>query len=292
MKFGQIAGSILLVLTLLLIYVLLLSRSGTLGDWGRVLATQRESLRDGRPVPFLETNPPDAPVADTLPNVRTAIAAQPNLGTALNLYDSAEILSELPLPSTIFLPNDDAFAAMPQEALTALQNNPEVLRNTLRHHVVRGSIRAADIVRFSVLPTLNGSPIPISSDIRSMVGGANVTAINRPFDNGLIHVIDQVLLPSNNLSQPQIETPDGVATVDFRGELLTVVGSAEPFTRIMLHSNGVKIGESKVEAGGNWKIETTVTPGTYKLLAWMLSSDPQNPLPLAVSQPVLVNVLE
>ena len=287
-SFGRFAALILLSLGLLLLLVGLLSRFGVLADWGEQLAARRNAVRISSPFVEAENTVGVITPSVTLQDVRTTVAEQGDFETVLKLLDSAEILATLPQPTTLFLPNDDAFAQLPPEALTALQNNPDVLQATLKHHIVRGSIPATEIVRFNVLPTLNGTPIPVGSD--GKVGGAKVLAVNNRFNAGLIHTIDRVLLPSNNLRQPIIDTPNNQPSVAFQGDFLTVVGSAEPFTHIVLNRNGERFGEAAVSADGTYRIENSITPGTHQLIAYMLNSNPENQLPLAISAPIEVKV--
>lgn len=294
-SFGRFVALILLTLGLLLLLVGLLSRFGVLADWGQQLADRRNALRFGGP--FIQSNNSGTDVTPVaLRNVRELLTEQDDLSTALQLMDAAtstgsgqaDILTSLPQPTTLFMPSNDAFAQLPPEALAALQNNPDILYAILNHHIVRGSIPATEIVRFNVLPTLNGTPIPVGPN--GNVGGANVLAVNQRFNAGLIHTIDRVLLPSNNLRQPVIDTPDNQASVKFNGDFLTVVGSAEPFTRVVLNRNGEKFGEVAVSADGSYRIENSIDPGTHQFIAYMLNSNPDNPLPLGISTPIEVIV--
>lgn len=287
---GRLAGLVILTLGLLLVLVGLLGRFGILADWGDRIAEQRNSLREGGPI----FRSPEANVTATpvpLDDLATALTARPNLSTAQTLLSATAIAEELPKPSTLFLPSNQAFAELPPDALAALQNNPDVLAATLRHHVVRGRVPAAEIVRFSVLPTLNGTPIPVDV-ANTTIGGANITAVNQPFADGLIQVIDRVLLPSNNLTPPRIDTPEGQPRVSFKGDFLTVVGSAEPFTRVVLNSNGQPFGEAVVSAEGRWEIPGAIPPGSHTLIAYMLNNNPESPLPLAISGAIILDVEE
>lgn len=287
--FARIAGFIFLLLGLTLLAVGMLGRRGVLAEWGRQLSEQRSSLRQGRPsvqitdVIATVTPSPPQPLAG-------ALATRPDLTMAYELLVSAEIPAVLPKPATLFLPTDDAFASLPPDALTALRNNPDVLQATLKHHIVRGRVPASEIVRFDVLPTLNGSSIPVAVNGTTIVGGASIVEVNQPFANGLIQTIDRVLLPSNNLRQPVIDTPDGQTTVNFRGDYLTVVGSAEPFTRLLLHRNGTLFGETTVSADGRWQIGGNITSGTHALVAYMLNGNPESPHPLAISAEITLIV--
>jgi uncharacterized surface protein with fasciclin (FAS1) repeats len=100
-------------------------------------------------------------------------------------------------PITVFAPNDDAFAKVPSEVLASLLANESALRNVLLYHVVEGEAYAADVVNLSSVTTLQGSPISISvmgSDVY-LNGTTKVIATDIKAKNGVIHVIDSVLLP-------------------------------------------------------------------------------------------------
>jgi hypothetical protein len=102
-----------------------------------------------------------------------------------------------PGPFTVFAPTDDAFAALPQETLDAVLADPEgLLTQILLYHVVAGKWMAADLVDGQEIVTLQGAPLTISlSDEGAMVNDANIIATDIEASNGVIHVIDAVLVP-------------------------------------------------------------------------------------------------
>lgn len=287
---GRLAGVLILTLGVILLGVGYLGSTGALEAWGQRLAERRDSLRQGKPEMRTDENGSPVPPVIQPGDLATVLAQMPELSTALALINSAELLPTLPKPTTLFLPSNAAFAALPPEALTALQNNPDILLATLRHHAVRGRVPAAEIVRFDVMPTLNGSSLPVTVSGTTAVGGASITAVNHRYADGLVHVVDRVLLPENSLLQPSIQTPDGQTEVMFKGDWLTVVGSAEPFTRIVLNRNGQPFGEAAVSAEGRWEIAAAITPGTHAFVAYMLNSNPASPLPLGISETITLLV--
>jgi uncharacterized surface protein with fasciclin (FAS1) repeats len=98
-------------------------------------------------------------------------------------------------PFTVFAPTDDAFAAVPQETLDALAADPDLLTSVLTYHVVAGEVPAADVTAGSV-ETLNGESIEITTDGGVTINGSStVTTADVFATNGVIHVIDAVLLP-------------------------------------------------------------------------------------------------
>ncbi len=98
-------------------------------------------------------------------------------------------------PFTVFAPTDEAFAQIPQETLQAVLANKEQLTAILTYHVVPGKLMAADVVRSSQLQTVQGQSITVSTDGGVKVDDANVVQTDIEADNGIIHVIDKVIMP-------------------------------------------------------------------------------------------------
>jgi len=99
-------------------------------------------------------------------------------------------------PFTVFAPTDDAFAALPEGLLEKLllPENVAVLTSILTYHVVPGLVMSADVMAGDVA-TVEGSTIAIATDGGVTVNGANVTTVDVTASNGVIHVIDQVIVP-------------------------------------------------------------------------------------------------
>ena len=99
-------------------------------------------------------------------------------------------------PFTVFAPTDEAFAKLPEGTVEALLADPDQLRAILLYHVVPGKVMAADVVKLSEAKTLNGQSVAITVDHGTvMVNSATVTQTDVEASNGVIHVIDTVLLP-------------------------------------------------------------------------------------------------
>ncbi|OHV80908.1 Nex18 symbiotically induced protein [Ensifer sp. LCM 4579] len=101
-------------------------------------------------------------------------------------------------PFTVFAPTDDAFSKLPAGTVENLlkPENREKLVSVLTYHVVPGKVLAADVVKLNAAKTVNGQIITIkTSGNRVMVNGANVTATDIDASNGVIHVLDEVILP-------------------------------------------------------------------------------------------------
>ncbi len=100
-------------------------------------------------------------------------------------------------PFTVFAPTDEAFARIPKAQLDALLQDKEALTAVLTYHLVSGRVYAKDVVNLASAPTLNGKSLPVlARDGKVQVGDATVVAVDVEATNGVIHVIDRVLLPS------------------------------------------------------------------------------------------------
>ncbi len=139
-----------------------------------------------------ETSAPAAP-ADI---VDTAVAAG-SFTTLAKLLTDAGLVETLKGagPFTVFAPTDAAFAAVPKETLDALAADKDLLVKVLTYHVVSGAVMAADIKPGEV-PTVEGSTLAVTIvDGKVMVNDATVSTADVKASNGVIHVIDKVLMP-------------------------------------------------------------------------------------------------
>ena len=133
--------------------------------------------------------------------VDTAVAAGSfkTLAKALQAADLVETLKGAG-PFTVFAPTDEAFAKLPAGTLDALlkpENKPK-LQRILTSHVVAGRVMAADVVKTSSAKAVSGDTLTIASrDGGVTIGGANVVKTDIVATNGVIHVIDSVILPKD-----------------------------------------------------------------------------------------------
>lgn len=97
-------------------------------------------------------------------------------------------------PFTVFAPTDEAFAKIPKADLDALLKDKAKLTAVLTYHVVPGKVMAAD-VKAGKVKTVQGSELTVSTTGGVMVDKANVTKTDIVADNGVIHVIDSVIMP-------------------------------------------------------------------------------------------------
>jgi uncharacterized surface protein with fasciclin (FAS1) repeats len=137
-------------------------------------------------------------------------------------------------PLTVFAPTDDAFAALPAGTVEALLADIPALTDILLYHVAEGKVMAADVVELSNAMTLQGQYVDIAvEDGKVMIDGAQVIITDIEASNGVIHVIDAVILPESR-DIVDIAVEDGrfttlVAAVQAAG-LVDTLKSEGPFT--------------------------------------------------------------
>jgi uncharacterized surface protein with fasciclin (FAS1) repeats len=127
--------------------------------------------------------------------VDTAVAAG-NFKTLATALQAADLIDTLkgPGPFTVFAPTDAAFAKIPKTDLDALLADKAKLTAVLTYHVVPGKVMSKD-VKAGKVKTVQGSSLTVSTTGGVKVDGANVTAVDIAADNGVIHVIDSVVMP-------------------------------------------------------------------------------------------------
>jgi len=129
--------------------------------------------------------------------VETAISAG-DFTTLVTALTEADLVSALEGdgPFTVFAPTDEAFKKLPNGVLKNLLEDKEALKNVLLYHVVSGDITSNQITKLNEAKTLNGSDVKIMvEDGKVMVNNSQVVGADVIASNGIIHVIDTVLLP-------------------------------------------------------------------------------------------------
>jgi transforming growth factor-beta-induced protein len=133
--------------------------------------------------------------------VQTAIAAG-QFKTLATLLTKAGLVDTLSTggPFTVFAPTDAAFAKVPKATLAALAKHPAQLKSVLLYHVVPGSVTASDVVKLNSAKTLEGSSVLIKVNKGGVVvNQAKVTTPDVMASNGVIHVINKVLIPPKDI---------------------------------------------------------------------------------------------
>lgn len=131
--------------------------------------------------------------------VDTAVAAG-DFGTLVTAVKAADLVATLKGtgPFTVFAPTDEAFAKLPAGTLDDLlkPESKAKLASILTYHVVAGKVMAADVVKITEAKTVNGQSLTVKADANAvMVDNANVVKTDIKCSNGVIHVIDAVVLP-------------------------------------------------------------------------------------------------
>ncbi len=129
--------------------------------------------------------------------VDTAVAAG-SFNTLVTAVKAAGLVDTLkgPGPFTVFAPTDEAFAKLPKGTLEALLADKAKLTQVLTYHVVPGKVMAADVVKLTSAKTVQGQEVKISTEGGVKVNAANVVKTDIVTSNGVIHVIDSVILPN------------------------------------------------------------------------------------------------
>ena len=102
-------------------------------------------------------------------------------------------------PFTLLAPTDEAFAALAPELLNRLLADEERLNNLLRYHVLQGRYTASDLTGLDTVTTLEGSDLQVETDDGVRLDEATVVQPDLAADNGVIHGLDQVMLPEKYL---------------------------------------------------------------------------------------------
>jgi len=125
-------------------------------------------------------------IAVSADNFKTLVAAVQAAGLVETL--------KTPGPFTVFAPTDEAFAKLPPGTVQTLVQNPPQLARILKYHVVAGRLTQADLAKVDTVTSVEGSPISIDCTNGFEVKNATVIAADIEADNGIIHVIDNVIL--------------------------------------------------------------------------------------------------
>ena len=147
---------------------------------------------------------PAAPASQASPaaskNIVQVAAGNPQFSTLASLIKKAGLVSALSGKSklTVFAPTNAAFAKLPKATLKKVQSDKKLLTSILTYHVVKGAVPASKVVKLNgkSVKTLNGKSVKIAvKSGKVYVNKAQVTKTDVKASNGVIHVIDQVLIP-------------------------------------------------------------------------------------------------
>ncbi len=208
-------------------------------------------------------------VGDVAQSIAGIAVANEGFSTLVQALDAAGLVETLQSdgPFTVFAPTNDAFAAVPAETLDGLFADPEALAQVLLYHVIPGTVPAADVTDGMEAETAQGDTVTfaVGEDGTVTINEATVTDTDLVAYNGIIHVIDQVLLPpapaeeeaaAASAEEEEVPTPVvAVADQESDGTTVTVdsvVAAQDGWLVIHLDDNGAPgpvLGQTAVVAG-------------------------------------------
>ena len=149
-------------------------------------------------------------------------------------------------PFTVFAPTDEAFEALPEGTVEALLEDPTgQLADILLHHVYAGNAMSTDLSDDMIIPTLLGTELNVSMEMDGsvMIDNAMVTVANIQADNGVVHVINAVLIPDNNSSISDyidINHDEYLYTTDLMGRIINIDDHTGVFIDVYKSGNSIK----------------------------------------------------
>lgn len=158
---------------------------------------ESEEKKSLESVDVIEDNPTIADLAIATPELSSLVAAVVSQNLVGALSDQSASL-------TVFAPTNDAFSAIPDFVQRAIERQPDLLTEILLYHVVGSEVLAADVVKLNSAQTLQGSDVTIAVEDGSVfVDSAQVTATDIQAVNGVVHLIDHVIVPESILRKAQ-----------------------------------------------------------------------------------------
>ena len=140
----------------------------------------------------------DAMASGEMMDIVATAEAAGDFSTLLQAAEAAGLVETLQGegPLTVFAPTDEAFEALPEGKLEELLADTDALAEILTYHVVEGAVMSSDLSDGQMVTTVNGADAEVSIGDEVMIGDATVVTPDLEASNGVIHVIDTVLMPS------------------------------------------------------------------------------------------------
>jgi len=151
---------------------------------------------------FAQTSPTASPNAIVVPGLKNIVQTANDLGnlkTFTSLVDKAGMTDTLNTggPYTILAPSDDAFKSIPPDTLNALSNNTPVLKSVLNNHIIQGRYTANQLLDAKKVTTIDNKTLLITPRQGSIkIGNGFIVKEDIPATNGIIQVMDTVIIPS------------------------------------------------------------------------------------------------
>ena len=166
-------------------------------DGGDSSNTSGAAATEAAPISASTASPiPSSPAASTGTIVDVA-ASNPDFTTLVTAVKAAGLAETLagPGPFTVFAPTNEAFAKVPKDVLDKLLANKEALTKVLTYHVLAGEVKAADVMPGDVRSVEGSTATIADAGGQLKVNDATIVATDVMASNGVIHVIDSVILP-------------------------------------------------------------------------------------------------
>lgn len=220
------------------------------------------------------TDPSDTNPDADLVTVSDIVAANPDLAFLSVLLADTEI-GQSSDPITLFAPSNAAFDAVPADVLSRLQNDPDLLAEVLSHHVVDGSYTSTDFVDGDIMAR-DGNTLTVSAGEVITINGATLVATDIVASNGVIHVIDEVLLAADVTAARETELAPAAITYDGIGMLLTGVVTSEVERQVILGAAVDAVGAGAVTDELSVDPDTGVEAGVASQLGELVRAMPAN----------------
>ncbi len=266
-----------------------------------VVVPNLRPLTGSNPAPVAPAAPTPV-VSNTITDLVVADARFDTLEAAVVAAGLAETLAG-PGPFTVFAPTDDAFAALPDGTLEGLLADPNgALREILFYHVASGAVPSTQVITLSEVPTLLGPTVTVTNTITGVLLNGTVNLVQTDIEaaNGIIHVIDAVLLPTVEVpaSPPSVDvgpfdfppaTPEPESDVGAVGvpaalpAIATIIDESDPLRFIQSGTDAFDFavggatnnayafsdnGQFTLGIYGRWNLDIPVT-GTYEVFVYI-----------------------
>jgi transforming growth factor-beta-induced protein len=217
---------------------------------------------------------------DDAPNIVEIAASDENFSTLVTAVDAAGLVETLSSegPFTVFAPTNDAFAALPPDVLDALLADTELLTEVLLYHVVSGDVRAETVVTLDEAETVGGEIVSVTTNDDGVFLNDSTAVVQTDIvaSNGVIHVIDTVLVPSSVMARVRVAhfSPDTPAVdVYVNGELSGIQGLEYPtvtgWVDLMpgTYNIAVSPADTSIDDAAIGPVDLSFGPGTFTTIA-------------------------
>lgn len=222
----------------------------------------------------------DAPItsdASDFPTVADIVVGSPELSLLADLAQNSAVADQLAADGdiTLFAPSDTAFDALPADVIADLRADPELLQQVLAHHVVDDRLEAADLSS-GPLETIDGGVLDIDVGGSAItIDGATVTAPDMVAGNGVVHVIDQVLVPTGVNMSADPEPAPVQAMFDGASFGLTGVVATEVERAVLVDAAAAAVGIDAVDDRLTVDPDTGLDGATAADLAALIAAMPE-----------------